>query len=96
MYRSLPNLSPSADNLSLPVSLRNQELSSQSGSHDNQECNLDNHTNIHVNQTDNTTADISIKVPDVNLKTRKRKYKRKVSLLNRIDEFYKKLDDFDG
>ena len=80
--QSLPNLAPRHANF--PPTANN---SHQADNHDNREQG-------HSNETANNIVDISIAVPDIKAKKRKRKLK-KISLSDRIDEFYKKLDDFE-
>ena len=81
--QSLPNLAPRQANF---PSIAN--TGHQADNHDNREQG-------HSNKTANNVVDISIAVPDIKAKKRKRKLKKQVSLSDRIDEFYKKLDDFE-
>ena len=81
--QSLPNLAPRQANFP-PIT----NTSHQADNHDNREQG-------HSNETANNIVDISIAVPDIKAKKRKRKLKKQISLSDRIDEFYKKLDDFE-
>ena len=81
--QSLPNLAPRLTNFP------------PTGNTSHQAANHDNREQGHSNETDNNVVHISVIVPDIRAKKRKRKLKRQASLSERIDEFYKKLDDFE-
>ena len=83
--QSLPSLSSKPAYFSRATSL--QENGNQDSNHDNKPI-------LPSNPTENCVVELCISMPDIKTTKRRRKIKRQVSLVNRIDEFYKKLDEF--
>lgn len=83
--QSLPSLSSKPAYFSRATSLQ------ENG---NQDSNHGNRTILPGNPTENSITELCISVPDIKTTKRRRKLKRRVSLVHRIDQFYKKLEGF--